>query len=141
MLHLNGVWIYQSFRRFTGPPSPLVPWSPVGKLSVTTDETGKVQGKLTMPLPPGAPVPELVLTVSGSITPAAAGPMPMPEGVELTGKAVSGDGIESANELRGYLVAGGNGPVIAGIVVAVRNDPAGEPDGTDGPFVLFPAAE
>ena len=80
MAKLNGTWIYQSFRPSMGPPSPVVPWSPPGKLIVTTDETGKVDGKLTFPTPPGAPVPELVLAVSGRITPAIAGlPMGVPE--------------------------------------------------------------
>ena len=140
MASLDGTWIYQSFRPNSGPPSPLVPWSPPGKLSVTTDAAGKVDGKLTIPLPPGAPIPELVLTISGSITPAVAGP-PLPEGVELTGKVGKGD-CESVNELRGYFVAGGASPVIVGTIIAVKNDPGRppQPPGTSGPFVLVPAA-
>lgn len=93
-----------------------------------------MDGKLTIPLPSGAPVPELVLTISGSITPAASGPLPLPEGIELTGKG----GRDSVYELRGYFVAGGVSPVIVGIVFAVQNDVAGQPTGTSGPFVLFP---
>lgn len=135
MADLNGTWIYQSFRPDTGPPSPLMPWSPLAKLSVTTDATGKVDGKLTIPLPPEAPMPELVLTISGLVTPAVSGPLPLPEGVELTGKG----GHESVYELRGYFVAGGASPVIVGTVFAVQNDAAGQPTGTSGPFVLFPA--
>jgi len=104
-------------------------------LSVTTDATGKVDGTLTIPLPPGTAKPELVLAISGSITPAVPGQRPLPEGVKLTGKG----GSDSGNELVGYFVPGGASPVIVGTVYAVKNDPAGEPDGTSGPFVLFPA--
>src|SRR3712207_4756375 len=35
------------------PPSPVVPWSPPGELTVTTDGTGKVEGKLKFPAAPG----------------------------------------------------------------------------------------
>jgi len=136
---LNGTWIYQSFRPSMAPPSPLVPWSPTARLAVTTDATGKVEGKLSIPLPPGAPVPELVMAISGSITPAIAGPTPVQEGVRLTGKCDLEGGLVSVNELIGYFVAGGASPVIVGTVRAVQNDPAGEPPGTIGPFVLIPA--
>jgi hypothetical protein len=135
MAKLDGTWIYQSFRPFTGPPSPLMPWSSPARLSVTTDGSGKVDGRLVIPLPPGAPVPELVLAIGGRITPASGGPVPVPEGVELTGTVGT-----SVNELRGYFVAGGAGPVVVGTIVAVRDDPAGEPNGTSGPFVLVRAA-
>jgi hypothetical protein len=134
MAELNGMWVYQSFRPDMGPPSPLVPWAPPSKLSVTTDATGKVDGILRIPLPPGAPVPELVLTISGSITPAVAGELP--EGIELTGKG----GRESVNAIRGFFIAGSAGPLVVGTVTAIKNDPGGKPDGTSGPFVLFPAA-
>jgi hypothetical protein len=130
MADLNGMWIYQSFRPNSGTP-PLVPWSPLGKLSVTTDAAGKVDGKLKFKLP--SPPGELELTISGSITPAVAGKLP--EGVELTGKG----GRSSVNELRGYFVAGGANPVVVGTIVAVQNDPGGQPDGTSGQFVLVPA--
>ena len=134
MAELNGMWVYQSFRPDMGPPSPLVPWAPPSKLSVTTDATGKVDGILRIPLPPGAPVPELVLTISGSITPAVAGELP--EGIELTGKG----GRESVNAIRGFFIAGSAGPLVVGTVTAIKNDPGGEPDGTSGPFVLFQVA-
>lgn len=134
MADLNGTWIYQSFRPDTAPPSPLVPWSPLGKLSVTTDAAGKVDGKLTIPLPAGGAVPELVLIVSGSVTPAVSGPVPLPEGVDL--KSEGGRG--SVYMLRGYFVVGGASPVIVGEVFAVQNDAAGQPIGTSGPFVLLP---
>jgi hypothetical protein len=140
MANLNGTWIYQSFRPFSGPPSPVMPWSTPGRLNVTTHASGKVNGKLTIPLPPGGPAPELVLAISGSITAASTGPMPVSEGIHITGKLTYKDGRESINELRGYFVPGGANPVIVGTVWALQNDPAGEPDGTNGPFVLFPAA-
>ncbi len=137
MANLNGTWIYQSLRPSMAPPAPVVPWSPPeAKLSATTDATGKVVGKLTIPLPPGAPMPELVLAISGSITPAVKGQSPLPEGVKLTGKG----GRDSVNDLIGYFVPGGASPVIVGTVYAIKNDPAGELDGTSGPFVLFQAA-
>ena len=131
MANLNGSWIYRSFRPKSDPPPQIaVPWAPPGELSVTTDVTGKVDGKLTFPAVPG-----LELTISGSITPAVPEKR-LPEGIELTGEG----GRDSVNKLRGYFVAGAAGPVIVGTIVAVRNDPAGQPDGTSGPFVLFPAA-
>ena len=139
MADLNGTWIYQSFRPSMAPPSPLVAWSPPAQLAVTTDAAGKVEGKLSIPLPPGAPVPELVMAISGSITPAVSGPVPVQEGVRLTGKADLQGGLVSVNELIGYFVAGGVNPVIVGTIRAVQNDPAGEPPGTIGPFVLMPA--
>ena len=139
MPELNGTWVYQSFRPSMGPPSPILPWSPPAKLSATTDATGKVDGKLTIPLPAGAPVPALVFTISGSITPASTGTISVPEGVQLKGEATLGDGRVSVNELRGYFVPGGASAVIVGTIRAVKNDPLGEPDGTSGPFALFPA--
>jgi len=57
----------------------------------------------------------------------------------LTGKCDLEGGLVSVNELIGYFVAGGASPVIVGTVRAVQNDPAGEPPGTIGPFVLIPA--
>jgi hypothetical protein len=88
-----------------------------------------VDGKLTFPAVPG-----FELRISGSIT--AAVPGQLPEGVELTGEG----GHAFVNKLRGYFIPGSPGPVVVGTIVAVRNDPAGQPDGTSGPFVLFPVA-
>lgn len=132
MTSLNGTWIYQSFRPGDGTPS-LLPWAPPGELSVTTDVTGKVSGILRFPAVPG-----LELTITGSVTPAVAGKAPLPglpEGVELTGEG----GPASVNSLRGYFVSGSAGALIVGQIVATKNDPAGRPDGTAGPFVLFQA--
>lgn len=129
MASLNGKWIYRSFRPNDGTPS-LIPWAPAGVLSVTTDTVGKVDGRLTF-----AAVPGLELTISGSITSAVPGKLP--DGVELTGES----GPSSVNKLYGYFIAGAAGPLIVGTIVAVKNDPAGRPDGTSGPFVLFQAAD
>ena len=142
MTKLEGTWIYQSLRPSSAPPSPVVPWSPPGKLTVTTDGTGKIEGKLNFPKAPG-----LVLTITGSITPPATvpatppatAPAELPEGVELTGRVMLGEGRESVNKLRGYFVTGGATPVIVGTIVAEQNDPLKQPPGTSGPFVLFPA--
>jgi hypothetical protein len=81
------------------------------------------------------------MTISGSITSAfsGAGPVPVPEGVKLTGKGPGKGGLESVNELIGYFVDGGVSAVIVGTIRAVQNDPLGEPPGTSGPFVLIPA--
>src|SRR5690242_12107111 len=95
MADLNGTWIYQSFCPDDGPSGPLVPWVRPSKLSVTTDTAGKIDGRLAIPLPPGAPRPELVLTISGRITPAVSGKLP--DGVELTGTVG-----ESVFDIRGY---------------------------------------
>jgi hypothetical protein len=127
-MKLDGKWIYRSFRPNDGEPS-LVPWAPPGELSVTTDAMGKITGKLTFPAVPG-----LELAIRGSVTPAVAGKLP--EGVELTGEG----GRSSVNKLRGYFIPGTAGPEVVGRIVAVKNDPAGRPDGTNGPFVLVPAA-
>jgi hypothetical protein len=141
MASLDGTWIYQSFRPSMASPSRLAPWSTKARLAVTTDATGKVEGKLTIPLPPGKPVPELVMAISGSITAAVATPLGLiPEGVTMTAKGDLGGGLVSVNELIGYFVSGGVSPVIGGTIRSVQNDPAGEPPGTSGPFVLFPAA-
>jgi hypothetical protein len=140
MANLDGTWVYQSFRPSMAPPSPLVPWSAAAKLAVTTDATGKVEGKLTIPLPPEKPVPELVMAISGSITPAVTTPFgPIPEGVRLTAKCNLGGGRVSVNDLVGYFVAGGASPVIVGTIRAIQDDPGEQQDGTSGPFVLFPA--
>jgi hypothetical protein len=129
MAKLDGTWIYRSFRP-NGSTPPLVPWAPPGELSVTTDAAGKVQGKLIFPAVPG-----LELAVRGSVTLTVEGKLP--EGVELTGEGGRG----SVNELRGYFVAGSAGPVLVGTITAVRNNPAGQSDGTSGPFVLLPPAD
>jgi hypothetical protein len=135
MASFDGTWIYQSFcpQRGTSdiPAQIAVPWSPPGRLTVTTDAGGRVDGELRFKLPPPSGG-ELVFTISGSITPAVAGKLP--EGVELTGE--NGD---SVNRIRGYFIPGSAGPLIVGTIVAIKNDPGRQPDGASGPFVLFPA--
>jgi hypothetical protein len=128
MTALNGKWIYRSFRPNDGKP-PLAPWAPHGRLSVMTDGTGRVDGVLTFPSVPG-----LEFTVSGSITPAVG---QLPAGVELTGES---GGHSSINKLVGYFITDTQEPLIVGNITAVRNDPARQPDGTVGLFVLFACA-
>ena len=84
------------------------------------------------PLPPGSPMPELVLTISGMIRPAVAGKLP--DGVEPTGTVG-----ESVFDIRGYFVADSSNPLVVGTVTAVKNDPGKQPNGTHGPFVLYAA--
>ena len=120
-------WSYQSFRPVPeggdNQPQIAAPWSPLASLTVTTDaQTGAVTGDLVF-------APEFKLAVTGAVIPAAAG---LPEGIELTA-----EGHGSINKLRGYFVDRAAG-LIAGIVIAVKNDPAKQPDGTRGSFVLFP---
>lgn len=126
MSSLNGKWIYHSFRPDSGTPS-VVPWAPPGELIVTTDATGQINGKLTFPSIKG-----LELTISGSVTAAVAGKLP--EGINLIGKGGAG----SINKLQGYFISGSSGPLIVGTIVAEKNDPAKQLNGTSGPFVLFP---
>jgi hypothetical protein len=123
MSGLNGDWSYRSYCpvKTASPPQDIAPWAPPGALSVATDSTGKVVGHLTFS--PGA-----VLTVSGSVTPASG---KVPEGVELVG-----EGMGAKYNIRGFFVAGSNH--IVGTVVAVQKDLANQPDGTSGPFLLFP---
>lgn len=130
MENLDGSWTYKSFRpqsESPGVPTQIaVPWAKQGDLEVTTDpETGLIVGTLQF-------APGIGLAVSGSITPATE---VLPQGVELTA-----EGLSSINRIRGYFVPMDGRTVVVGTVVAVQNDLAGQPDGTSGPFLLFPAA-
>lgn len=125
MSRLEGTWIYESFCPAKGtaeaPGQIAAPWSPRGTLSVSTDpETGRVTGKLQF-------APGVELAIAGALTPADKA---LPEGIELTG-----EGLSSVSSLRGFFI-GGAGNVVVGTVVAVRNDLARQPVGTQGPFVM-----
>ena len=128
MAGLNGSWFYESFCSHN-PTELAAPWAPRGELLVTTDEAGNVKG--TLKFAPGAE-----LAVSGTITPAAG---KLPAGVDLTGEGMGG----SVNKIRGFWIAGtggvASGTVIVGTVKCLQKDPGHMPDGTSGPFVLFPA--
>jgi len=128
---LNGNWTHRSFRNVdtAGDPVLAVPWAPDGALAVTTDATGSVSGQLTFPLA------QKVLSVTGQIHgPVAAGvaaPWPMPASVDLHAVTVGGT---AEYRLRGWFIP--NTKSIVGTVMAVKNDLAGAPDGTLGPWVL-----
>lgn len=127
MTTLNGQYYYDSF--CTKPATTDTPaqigarWAPHAPLDASTDATGKVSGTLTF-------APGVVLNVSGSITPATAD---LPEGVDLTGTIGPAE-----YRIRGFFYAGFTGMLVAGVVVAVRNDLAKQPDGTVGAFTLVP---
>jgi hypothetical protein len=133
MFSIQGSWFYRSFCAHSGtslaPPEIAAPWAPRGELYVTTDESGKVTGKLSF-------APGVELSVTGTTTPAAG---PVPEGVDL-----KGEGLSAVYNIRGFVIDGtttaASGPVIVGTVVAIANDLAKQPVGTSGPFVLWPAA-
>lgn len=73
---------------------------------------------------------EVFLRITGSVTPPTNN---LPEGIELTGEGPH----SSVSSLRGFFIPGA-GPVIAGTVVAVRNDLARRPIGTSETFVMLP---
>jgi hypothetical protein len=52
----------------------------------------------------------------------------------LTGQS---GGHSSINKLLGYFITDAREPLIVGSICAVRNDPARQPDGTVGLFVLI----
>jgi len=132
MATLNGKYHYRSFtaREGTAPSVKAeiaAPWTPPGVLEVTTDGNGKVTG--TLSFPPFSPV---VFTVTGSVT-APSGDIP--EGVLLKGEASS-----AVYDIRGFFLSDKGSDHIVGTVVAIQNDlgPSPRPNGTSGPFYLFP---
>jgi hypothetical protein len=131
---LNGTWCYRSFRhapivlmngKVDGEPELAALWSPAGVLEVATSETGEVRGTLTF-------APGIALNVSGKIIPAAG---KAPAAVELTGEGTVG-GLSSVNKIKGFFIPGSDH--VVGTILAVTNDLARHPNGTIGPFVLYP---
>jgi hypothetical protein len=128
---LTGQFLYQSFRNgpitlkdgeVVGPPVLAEPWAPVGTLDVKTDTIeGDVVGTLTFR-------PGIALKVSGKINPASA---QLPASVEL-----KGEGHGAIYQIKGWLVPDENH--IVGSVICLAGDLAKQPNGTVGPFVLFP---
>lgn len=122
---LDGRWYYRSFRQ--APPAAaecgpeLLPWSPPGVLELSTGECGELMGTLRF-------TPEVTLRVWGRVVPASD---TCPAAVEFTGS-----GLGSVNELKGYLVPGSDH--IVGTIVCTQGDLGRQPDGTSGPFVLYP---
>jgi hypothetical protein len=129
---LKGKWSYRSFRHDSivvkdghveGNPELAKPWSPLGVLEVDTNEASEITGKLTFTFPR-----EMVLDIKGRIIPATD---KEPASVELTGEFQS-----SVNRLKGFFIPGSNH--IVGTILNIAHDPAQQPVGTAGPFVLFP---
>ena len=131
---LNGKWSYRSFRHdpivvkngaVDGNPELATPWSPPGVLEVTTSETGEVKGTLTFP-------PGIALKVSGRIIPAAG---KVPAAVELIGEGGLAS-TPSVNKIKGFFIP--ESDHVIGTIMSVANDMLKQPNGTLGPFVLFP---
>jgi hypothetical protein len=127
---LNGKWSYRSFRhdpivlkdgQVEGNPELATPWSSLGVLEVTTGETGEVMGTLSFG-------PKAMLNIWGRIVAATD---KSPAAVELTG-----EGLGSVNKIKGFFIPGSDH--VVGTIMCVRGDPAKQPNGTAGPFVLFP---
>lgn len=128
---LNGQWAYRSFRhepivlkdgQVQGQPDLAVPWSPPGLLAAETDACGQVTGTLTF-------MPGVALKVTGQIHPATD---KLWASVELIG-----EGMSSVNRLKGWFVPG-SGHVV-GSILCTASDLLHQPNGTLGPFVLYPA--
>lgn len=127
---LNGKWSYRSFRhapivlkngQVDGDPELASPWSPLGTLEATTSETGEVVGTLSF-------APGIALKVSGRIIPATD---KSPASIELTG-----EGLTSVNKIKGFFIPGSDH--VVGTIMCIANDLLKQPNGTIGPFVLFP---
>jgi hypothetical protein len=127
---LNGKWGYRSFRhepvvlkdgQVQGAPELAAPWSPPGVLEVATDPDGNVNGTLAFG-------PGIALKVSGSVHPATER---SPASVELTG-----EGLGSLNRIKGHFVPGSDH--VVGTILCLANDLLKQPNGTLGPFVLWP---
>lgn len=130
---LDGKWSYRSFfhepiltkdGKVEGNPDLAKPWSPPAVLEATTGLCGEVSGTLTF-------APGKFLTVGGSFLPATD---KTPACLELTAT-----GLSSVNRLKGYLIPGSDH--IVGTILCMENDPGKQPNGTAGPFVLFPIKE
>ena len=129
---LNGKWSYRSFRHepivlkngeVEGNPELATPWSPPGVLEVATGETGEVMGTLTFAL-------GVALKVSGRIIPATDKD---PASVQLIG-----EGLGSVNKIKGFFIPGSDHDHVVGTIMCTARDLLKQPNGTVGPFVLFP---
>ena len=135
MTEIQGKWHYQSFCQFAGevdtsknPPEvkklPLIagPWAPPAVMELVKDAAGNITG--TAKLGP------IESKVSGSVKPTRDN---IPEGIELV---VTVERFKAIYKLQGFFLA--NSDHIVGTVVAISNDLGYQPDGTSGPFVLYP---
>jgi hypothetical protein len=131
LLALTGQFLYQSFRNgpiavmdgeVVGAPVLAQPWAPVGTLDVKTDTAvGDVVGTLTFR-------PGIALTITGKIIPPNAS---LPASLEL-----KGEGHGAIYQIKGWMVP--DKDHVVGSVLCVAGDLARQPNGTVGPFVLFP---
>lgn len=138
---LNGKYNYRSFRhdpivvkdgQVEGTPNLAAPWSLPGVLTVGTHASGEVKGELIfvrgeMKIP---------LTIEGTITQATE---KEPACVELTGTCKAIPGKTNVNKIKGIFLEGTDH--IFGTVMVLSDDLAGAPNGTAGPFILFPIKE
>jgi hypothetical protein len=136
---INGKWWYQSFcplaaivDRTQSPPKVQLsaqiagPWTPSTIMEFKT-EADKIAGS--------AKLGSYTFKINGSLTPVIDSTgFKIPKGFELT---IVVDGIPTEYKLRGFFLI--NTKHLVGTVVAIRNDLGGQPDGTSGPFLLFPA--
>jgi len=129
---LNGKWSYRSFRhdpivvkdgQVEGSPELAARWSPPGVLEASTSATGEVTGTLTFR-------PGVALKITGRIVPASGDD---PAFVELTG-----EGLGSVNRLKGIFIPGSSH--VVGTILCLAHDLLKQPNGTAGPFALFPVA-
>lgn len=127
---LNGKWSYLSFRHdaivvvnglVAGQPELAVPWSSPGVLDVRTSDDGVVAGTLAF-------AAGVALNVSGVVAQASHN---SPASVTLIG-----EGLGSLNRIKGYFIP--NCDHIVGTVLCEKNDLLRQPNGTLGPFVLYP---
>lgn len=147
MKELQGKWNYQSFCSFAAdvdrtkqppdvkrPARIAGPWTPPSVMEFTTDEFGKVTGSANLgPIefkirglsnPPNKDISDgiqLVVTVDAAIA-----------------QVVTGIKKDAVYNLQGSFLA--NSDHIVGTVVCISNDLGFQPDGTAGPFVLYPVA-
>lgn len=125
---LNGKYTYQSYcprQGSTAAPAELVaPWAGPAELQAATDAAGNITATLTFR-------PGIALKVSGRVTPATGG---LPEGIDL-----NGEGLGAVYRIRGYSVAGRQDLIVGTVIVVQGTDPALQPLGTHGPFVLLAA--
>ena len=146
MAVLNGRYNYQSFAanaavadRSAGPAAPprvirppqiAAPWTPASVMEFATSAEGVVTGS--------ANLGPIEFKIEGRITPTEAGiadraANPLPEGVDLT---VTVPATGATYRLRGFFL--NDSDHLVGTVVAVSRDLGMQPDGTSGPFVLYP---
>ena len=141
---INGQWKYRSFRN--GPIQLqdgnsidakvlAVPWTTQADLDVKTNSNGSISGKLVFHTNNG----DVVLDISGSTV--------QPDSANLFGQDIVGGvdliGVFSSTgakyQLRGWFIPGSDH--LVGTIVALSNDLGGQPDGTSGPWVAFPAQD